>query len=101
MSSWGSFSQTYVNPENLIAAEKQVDAFMGLYNRILETCQVKCVPTDYHEPDLNKGESKCIDRCVGKYVGFQKLIAQKMEENGPTPPTSSSFSPDNLSETGN
>jgi hypothetical protein len=33
MSSWTSFSQAYVNPENLVIAEQQVDAFMELYNR--------------------------------------------------------------------
>lgn len=32
--SWSSsFSQTYINPENLIRAEQEVDAFMDLYKR--------------------------------------------------------------------
>lgn len=32
--SWtGSFTQTYVDPQHLIEAEQQVDAFMGMFNR--------------------------------------------------------------------
>ncbi|KAL1927715.1 hypothetical protein VTP01DRAFT_3536 [Rhizomucor pusillus] len=80
--SWSSsFSQNYVNPENLKLAEQEVDAFMDLYNRILETCRKKCIPSHYHEPDLNKGEMVCIDRCTSKYVSVQKHLSKKMQEN--------------------
>lgn len=48
--------------------------------RIIEQCRVKCIPTHYHEPDLNKGEMVCIDRCVFKYGEIQRLLAKKMEE---------------------
>ncbi|KAI7862670.1 Tim10/DDP family zinc finger-domain-containing protein [Spinellus fusiger] len=95
MASWGSFSQTYADPTKLMAAEHQVDAFMDLYNRITETCRKKCIPVSYHEPDLNKGESKCIDRCVGKYVAMQTLLGQKMEQNASST-ESGSFVPDAL-----
>ncbi|KAI9277115.1 Tim10/DDP family zinc finger-domain-containing protein [Phascolomyces articulosus] len=79
--SWsGSFSQNFVNPDNLVQAEQEFDAFMDLYQRIMTTCRNKCIPPHYHEPDLNKGESVCIDRCVFKYGAVQKLLGKKMDE---------------------
>lgn len=53
--------------------------------RIIEQCRVKCIPTHYHEPDLNKGEMVCIDRCVFKYGEIQRLLAKKMEEKDKEP----------------
>jgi len=34
-------------------------------SRMVRTCHEKCVGQRYHEPTLNKGESVCVDRCVG------------------------------------
>lgn len=34
------------------------------FNKLVSSCHAKCVSTRYAEPDLNKGESVCIDRCV-------------------------------------
>ncbi|ORY90007.1 Tim10/DDP family zinc finger-domain-containing protein [Syncephalastrum racemosum] len=80
--SWsGSWSQNFVNPDNLVQAESEVDAFMDLMKRIMSSCQEKCIPTNYHEPDLNKGESVCIDRCVAKYFKVQQKLSNKMQEN--------------------
>lgn len=49
----------------------------------METCQTKCIPRRYHEPDLNKGESVCIDRCVAKYGAVHKLLGKKLQETYP------------------
>lgn len=35
---------------------------------IIESCHKKCIPTSYADPELNKAESVCIDRCVAKYI---------------------------------
>ncbi|KAI8144902.1 hypothetical protein BJV82DRAFT_499075, partial [Fennellomyces sp. T-0311] len=70
-----SWMQNYVNPENLVQAEQEFDAFMDL---LMETCRSKCIPAHYHEPDLNKGEMVCIDRCVFKYGAVQKYLGKKM-----------------------
>ncbi|KAL9548284.1 hypothetical protein MBANPS3_005765 [Mucor bainieri] len=96
--SWtGSFTQTYVDPQHLLEAEQQVDAFMGMFNRIMSACQEKCIPNNYHEPDLNKGEQKCIDRCVGKYMSIQGMLGDKMKHLAPgyaSTTNSDGFSPD-------
>ncbi|KAM3584013.1 hypothetical protein VKS41_003982 [Umbelopsis sp. WA50703] len=77
----GSYSQQYVNPQNLETAEQEIEMFMDLYNRILANCRNKCIPPKYHEPDLSKGEMVCIDRCVAKYISIQKMLGKKMEQN--------------------
>ncbi|KAI9487749.1 MAG: hypothetical protein EXX96DRAFT_475364 [Benjaminiella poitrasii] len=80
--SWSSsFTQTYVDPQHLMEAEQQIDAFMGM---IMAACREKCIPNNYHEPDLNKGEQKCIDRCVVKYRSIQSMIGERMKDMAPT-----------------
>ena len=41
-------------------------------------CQKKCVPAKYHENDLTKGESICIDRCVAKYFEIHDRVGKKL-----------------------
>jgi import inner membrane translocase subunit TIM10 len=38
------------------------------------SCHNKCVSPRYAEPDLNKGESVCIDRCVAKFFEVNKKV---------------------------
>ncbi|KAI8078106.1 Tim10/DDP family zinc finger-domain-containing protein [Gilbertella persicaria] len=80
--SWsGSYAQNFVDPQHLQEAEQQVDIFMGI---VMSACQEKCIPSNYHEPDLNKGEQKCIDRCVAKYMSIQFMLGEKMKSMAPT-----------------
>jgi import inner membrane translocase subunit TIM10 len=41
-------------------------------------CHKKCVPPKYHENDLTKGESICIDRCVAKYFEIHDRVGKKL-----------------------
>ncbi len=41
-------------------------------------CQKKCIPPKYHENDLTKGESICIDRCVNKYFEIHDRVGKKL-----------------------
>ena len=36
-------------------------------NSLTRICSKKCVPGDYREGELNKGESVCLDRCSSKF----------------------------------
>lgn len=47
--------------------------------RLASTCTRKCIPKEYREADLNKGESVCIDRCVAKYMDANIKIGEKMQ----------------------
>jgi import inner membrane translocase subunit TIM10 len=42
----------------------QLDMITDVFNRLVGSCHAKCIATRYAEPDLNKGESVCIDRCA-------------------------------------
>ena len=41
---------------------------------LYRSCHNKCVSPRYAEPDLNKGESVCIDRCVAKFFEVNKKV---------------------------
>ena len=51
----------------------------GTYNSLTESCTKKCLPNDYREGDLNKGESVCLDRCVGKFFDVNIKVSEKMQ----------------------
>jgi import inner membrane translocase subunit TIM10 len=39
----------------------------------------KCIPAEYREGDLNKGESVCLDRCVAKFFEVNIKVSEKMQ----------------------
>lgn len=47
--------------------------------RLAKSCMTKCVPADYREGDLNKGESVCLDRCVAKFFEVNVKVSEKMQ----------------------
>jgi mitochondrial import inner membrane translocase subunit TIM10 len=44
-----------------------------------QSCAKKCIPPDYRESDLNKGESVCLDRCVAKFFDVNMKVSEKMQ----------------------
>ncbi|CAM1504474.1 Fc.00g020650.m01.CDS01 [Cosmosporella sp. VM-42] len=51
-------------------------------DRLQKACQKKCVPTDYRESELNKGESVCLDRCTAKFLDTSMKISEIMQQQG-------------------
>ena len=47
--------------------------------RLVDTCTKKCIPAEYREADLNKGESVCLDRCVSKFFEVNIKVSEKMQ----------------------
>nr|POF17017.1 mitochondrial import inner membrane translocase subunit tim10 [Quercus suber] len=47
--------------------------------RLVDTCTRKCIPNNYREADLNKGESVCLDRCVSKFFEVNVKVSEKMQ----------------------
>lgn len=39
----------------------------------------KCIPTDYREGELNKGEGVCIDRCSAKFFEVQMKVSEQLQ----------------------
>jgi import inner membrane translocase subunit TIM10 len=50
--------------------------------RLQKTCQKKCIPTDYREGELNKGESVCLDRCTAKFLDTSMKVSEIMQQQG-------------------
>ncbi|PKX89513.1 Tim10/DDP family zinc finger protein [Aspergillus novofumigatus IBT 16806] len=65
--------------EKIAAAETEVEMVSDMFNRLTESCQKKCIPNDYREGDLNKGESVCLDRCVSKFFEVNIKVSEKMQ----------------------
>ncbi|KAL6234102.1 mitochondrial import inner membrane translocase subunit tim10 [Aspergillus navahoensis] len=65
--------------QKIAAAETEVDMITDMFNRLSESCSKKCIPNDYREGDLNKGESVCLDRCVGKFFEVNIKVSEKMQ----------------------
>jgi import inner membrane translocase subunit TIM10 len=47
---------------------------------MVDVCHSKCIPSTYQEPELNKGESVCIDRCVSKYFEVNMKVGAKLSQ---------------------
>jgi import inner membrane translocase subunit TIM10 len=46
---------------------------------LVASCSKKCIDSAYREPDLNKGESVCLDRCVAKFFEVNVKVSEKMQ----------------------
>lgn len=52
---------------------------LTLIHRLTQACLKKCIPTDYREGELNKGEGVCIDRCTAKFFDVQMKVSEIMQ----------------------
>lgn len=68
-----------VNSEKIELAITELDTITDFFNRMVSSCHNKCIAARYAEPDLNKGESICIDRCVAKFTDVQKKVGEKLQ----------------------
>jgi len=59
-----------------MAAEKEMEYRVELFNELTWNCFSKCVENKYRESELNMGENSCIDRCVSKYWQITNLVGQ-------------------------
>ena len=49
---------------------------------MIDSCSAKCVAANgYHEEDLGKAETVCINRCVKKFLEVHKFVQEKMQDN--------------------
>jgi len=65
--------------EKIAAAETEVELISDMFNRLSHSCSKKCIPPEYREGDLNKGESVCLDRCVSKFFEVNLKVSEKMQ----------------------
>ncbi|RMZ84457.1 hypothetical protein DV738_g769, partial [Chaetothyriales sp. CBS 135597] len=65
--------------EKIAAAETEIEMITDMFNRLSQSCLKKCIPADYREAELNKGESVCLDRCVAKFFEVNVKVSEKMQ----------------------
>ena len=46
-----------------------------------QSCSKKCIPPEYRESELNRGESICLDRCVAKFFEVTTKVGEKMQND--------------------
>lgn len=61
-----------------LVQELEIEMMSDMYNRLVTACHRKCIPVKYHETELCKGESVCLDRCVAKYLDVHERIGKKL-----------------------
>ena len=54
---------TAASNERLESAAAEIELVTDLFNRLVRSCQKKCIGDKFHEGMLNKGEGVCLDRC--------------------------------------
>lgn len=77
-----SIAPQNISPQRMELASFQYEAMNGLLTTIRKACGEKCIPLDYGENDLTKGESECNNRCVAKFMQAHKIIGHYVETNG-------------------
>jgi len=78
----GSKPTGAVNSDRMEKTVQELDMITDVFNRLVSSCHNKCVSPRYAEPDLNKGESVCIDRCVAKFFEVNKKVGEKLQSVG-------------------
>ncbi|RCI12419.1 hypothetical protein L249_0185 [Ophiocordyceps polyrhachis-furcata BCC 54312] len=66
--------------QRILAIESEMRLMADTYNRLQRSCQAKCIPTDYREGELNKGESVCLDRCTSKFLDTSMKVSEIMQQ---------------------
>jgi hypothetical protein len=61
-------------------AEIELDAFSQLFANTRKSCLERCVSSSFHDSDLSKSESVCIDRCVMKFLEAHEFVSKKFNE---------------------
>lgn len=63
-----------------LVQDLEIEMMTDMYNRMTSACHRKCIPPKYSEPDLGKGESICLDRCIAKYLDVHERIGKKLTQ---------------------
>jgi len=76
MSMFGLGRQQPSSAEKIAAAEQEMELVTDMFNKLSQSCMKKCIPKEYREGELHKGEGVCIDRCAAKFFDVQMKISE-------------------------
>ncbi|KIH89249.1 mitochondrial intermembrane space translocase subunit Tim10 [Sporothrix brasiliensis 5110] len=80
MSFFGMGRPQLSSAEKIASVEAEMKMMSDMHNRLIKACAAKCVPTDYRESELNKGESVCLDRCAAKFFAVHMNVSEHMQQ---------------------
>ncbi|EFW98559.1 mitochondrial intermembrane space translocase subunit [Grosmannia clavigera kw1407] len=80
MSFFGIGRPQPTSAEKIAAVEAEMKMMADMHNRLVKNCTAKCVPGEYREGELNKGESVCLDRCAAKFFSVHMTISEQMQK---------------------
>lgn len=63
-----------------LVQELEIEMMSDMYNRMTSACHRKCIAPRYTEPELGKGESICLDRCIAKYLDVHERIGKRLTQ---------------------
>lgn len=63
-----------------LVQELELEMMADMYNRMTTACHKKCIPPQYRDGELAKGEAVCVDRCVAKYMDVHERVGKKLTE---------------------
>ncbi|EGD78278.1 hypothetical protein PTSG_09342 [Salpingoeca rosetta] len=63
-----------------MASEVELEAITDLFQKLIQSCQQKCIAQNYKDDQLTKGELVCIDRCVAKFLEVHDIVGKKMND---------------------
>lgn len=70
-----------LNEEQLkLVRDIEIEMMTDMFHRMTSACHKKCIPPKYINPELSKGESICLDRCIAKYLDVQERIGKKLHQ---------------------
>lgn len=73
--------QPIISPQ-VVQLEQQIEMMDMVFMRSMKQCSRKCIPSSYHDGELNKGEAVCAQRCLSKYFEVLELVSGKLQEMG-------------------
>ncbi|KAI0505668.1 mitochondrial import inner membrane translocase subunit TIM10 [Xylaria bambusicola] len=66
--------------EKIASVEAEMKLLTEMASRLTKACQKKCIPTDYREAELNKGEGVCLDRCAAKFFDVHMKVSEQLQQ---------------------
>lgn len=63
-----------------LVEDLEIEMMQDMFNRMTTACHKKCITPKYIEPELSKGESVCLDRCIAKYLDIHERIGKKLTQ---------------------
>ncbi|KKY39233.1 putative mitochondrial import inner membrane translocase subunit tim10 [Diaporthe ampelina] len=66
--------------EKIAAVEAEMKLMADMMNRLNKACAKKCIPNNYLEGDINKGEAVCLDRCAAKFFDVHLKVSDILQQ---------------------